>query len=268
MAEDAPVVAVTRPKPKIPRTERVLMARGLEPLAAPTLEIRPFEDPALERVLDDVAHDRLDAVVFTGATGVRHAADQVEEAGYGGLADLLEGSAVVAIGPRTASALERAGVDVHAVPDTHSSAGLVRWFEEGDPAGDQVALLRSTRGTNVLPKGLRDLGVEVREAHVYDLGRPDPDETHDRLFETVVDGDVDGYTFTSSLTVEHFLSLADEVGPGREAAVDRLNVAAVATIGEPTAGTLEEAGVPVDVVPDEARIQALADDLADLLGVG
>lgn len=262
-------VAVTRPQPKIVRTERLLMARGLEPVSAPALAIVPNEDPAFPRILEDVQRGEVDHVVFTGATGVRHAARRVREEGLGGLAEAVGGAEVVAIGPRTASALGEAGVEVDAVPGTHSSAGLVRRFEAGGAGpGTVVALVRSTRGSPVLPKGLRDLGVEVREAQVYDLVKPEPTEAHEELLAALGAGDLDAAIFTSSLTVEHFLALADEAGPGADVARERLRDVAVAAIGNPTRETLEAEGVPVDVVPDEARIRALVEDLAHHLSGG
>lgn len=269
MADPGPwTVAITRPAPKIPRTERVFAERGFEPVSAPALEIQPHEDPALRRILDDLERGNIGHVVFTGATGVAHAWERAEDLGAGDLAARLDDAAVVAIGPRTASALEERGVAVEAVPETHSSAGLVEWFRERDPVAEQVALLRSTQGTAVLPKGLRDLGARVREAHVYDLARPDPSQDHERLFAALEEDRLDAYTFTSSLTAEHFLELADLAGPGAAEARRRVAGAAVGAIGEPTRETLEEAGIPVDVVPDEARVQALADALARHLGAG
>lgn len=266
MAGDPWRVAVTRPQPKIARTERLLMARGFEPVSAPALAIVAHDDPAFPRILEDVERGEVDHVVFTGATGVRHAARRVQEADLGSLAEALEGPAVVAIGPRTASALEEAGLAVDAVPETHSSAGLIDWFASRDAGpGTVVALVRSTRGSPVLPKGLRDAGVEVREARVYDLVKPEPTEAHEALFAALEAGDLDAYVFTSSLTVEHFLRLADEAGPGEDVARERLRDAAVAAIGDPTRGTLEDQGVPVDVVPDEARMGVLADELAAYL---
>jgi len=73
---------------------------------------------------------------------------------------------------------------------------------------------------------------------------------------------VAGACFTSSLTVEHFLEAADERGV-REAAIEGLNRAVVGAIGEPTRRTAEEHGIDVDVVPESAEFERLAEAVVD-----
>lgn len=257
--EGAWTVALTRPAGKLDRSRRVLEDRGFRTIAAPMLEVQPVDDPAYREVLDALARGGLAYLVLTGATGVRHALARTPD-----LPARVRDVPVVAIGPRTRDALEDAGVDVHAVPDEHASEGLVEWFGQHASKGEAVGIVRSTRGTSVLPDGLEARGLRVLEGHVYDLVRPEPTDAHRALYDAALAGDVDAFTFTSSLTVEHTLGMAEALGLDRATLRARLDEAAVAAIGAPTRRTLEEHGVHVDVVPERARFEALAEGLVEL----
>ncbi len=258
-------VALTRPERKQAGSRELLEEAGFRVRGAPFLAIEPHEDPAFARVLEDMHGGDVDAVVFTGSTGVRHTWSRAaEQQALGHLQEALERSPVVAVGPRTAAALRERDVEVHAVPEVHSSQGLVAWFRDHPEVADHVAILRSTRGTPVLPGGLRDLGMRVREVHVYHLTRPPLGNTQERVLLASAQGDVDAWTFTSSLTVKHFMELAQDVGVDREALREHMRAGVVAAIGEPTRGTLEAHGVPVDLVPSDARFEALVEGLVRL----
>jgi uroporphyrinogen-III synthase len=192
-----------------------------------------------------------DYVVLTSKTGVELAVD----------ADWDPGDATVcAIGDRTASALESAGYDVDVVPEEYSSAGLVeRLREEVD--GARVEVARSDHGSPVLLEGLDEAGADVHETVLYRLVRP---EGAGRSVGQAAAGELDAVLFTSSLTVDHFLAIAEE--RGQAAAVrEGLADAVVAAIGQPTADTAAEAGLTVDVVPDRADFDALAEAAIDRL---
>jgi uroporphyrinogen-III synthase len=232
---DAPAVAVFRPDDeRLATAEALLCDLGVHPVPDPMLEIAPTG-----AVPGEAAY-----VVFTSRTGAELVADAGWEPGE---------STVVAIGPKTADALEAAGYDVDLVPAEFSSAGLVDLLAE-EAAGETVELARSDHGSDVLPDGLQAAGVDVRETVLYRLTRPTGAGDSAALAAA---GDLDAACFTSSLTVEHFLDAAAERGV-RDDALAGLNAAVVGVIGAPTRETAERAGIDVDVVPDEATFEALA----------
>jgi uroporphyrinogen-III synthase len=231
---DRPHIAVFRPDDdRLARAVELLGSLGAEPVADPMLAVEPTG--ATPRTAPHV--------VFTSKTG----AELVAERGWN------QRGAVHAIGPKTAAALRTAGYEVSVVPDKFSSAGLVHALRDR-VEGERVEVARSDHGSPVLLDGLRAAGADVTETVLYRLTRP---PAAGDSAERAAAGEVDGACFTSSLTVKHFLAAADERGV-REAAVARLNEGAVGAIGEPTAAAAREAGLPVDVVPDEATFEALA----------
>jgi uroporphyrinogen-III synthase len=247
---DRPRVAVFRPDDdRLTAARTLLSTLGVDPVADPMLAVEPTGATPREA----------EYVVFTSRTGAELVAG-----------DWTPGDAtVVAIGPKTAEALEAAGYAVDLRPDDYSSAGLVdllagrieggesrsaggRPATDGD--GTSVEVARSDHGSPVLLEGLRDAGAAVHETVLYRLVRPEGSGESAALAAA---GDLDAACFTSSLTVEHFLDAAADRGI-RAAAVVGLNAAVVGVIGEPTRETATALGIDVDVVPAEATFEALA----------
>jgi uroporphyrinogen-III synthase len=80
--------------------------------------------------------------------------------------------------------------------------------------------------------------------------------------EAAARGDLDGALFSSSLTVEHFLDCAKELDL-YEAALQGLNEAVVGCIGNPTRDRARALGVEVEVVPEMAEFNTLAQAVVD-----
>ena len=233
---ESPRVAVFRPgDDRIETAVAVLESLDATPVADPMLKIEST---------GAVPGGNSDYVVFTSKTGIELAVDSGWSPGA---------TTLVSIGPGTTAAANRAGWQVDREPDTYSSAGLVSLLRD-EAAGKTVEVARSDHGSPVLLEGLREAGADVTETVLYRLVRPS-EAGHSA--ELAADGDLAAAAFTSSLTVEHFLSAAEERGI-RSEALAGLNRAVVGTIGEPTRDTAESLGIAVDVVPDEATFEALA----------
>lgn len=228
-------VAVFRPDDERIETARTLLADlGVDPVADPMLAVEPTGATPRDA----------EYVVFTSKTGAELVADAGWDPGD---------ATVVAIGPRTAQALESAGYAVDLLPEEYSSTGLVTLLADRTADGN-VEVARSDHGSAVLLDGLRDAGATVHETVLYRLTRPSESGESATL---AAEGNIDAACFTSSLTVEHFLDAAAEQG-SRDAAIRGLNDAVVGVIGEPTRETAESFGIDVDVVPAEATFEALA----------
>jgi len=239
---ERPRVAVFRPDDdRLAAARSLLDELGVETVGDPMLAVEPTgETPG-----------SADYVVFTSKTG----AELVASAGW------EPGAAtVVAIGPKTAEALEAAGYAVDLLPEEFSSSGLVDLLADRTTDAT-VEVARSDHGSPVLLDGLRAAGADVHETVLYRLVRP---EGAGESAALAAAGDLDAACFTSSLTVEHFLDAAAERGV-RDAAVVGLNDAVVGVIGEPTRETAEGRGIDVDVVPAEATFEALARETVERL---
>lgn len=119
--------------------------------------------------------------------------------------------------------------------------------------GLTVVVTRPRRQADPLSEALRDRGARVVEYPTIRIRPPDEADPLRRALEDL--GAYDWAVFTSVNGVRHVLEELEDLGrsPGT------LGNARLAAIGPSTAGALEEAGLSVEVVPDEYRAEALAD---------
>jgi len=218
----------------------LLESLGADPVPDPMLAVEPT---------DAAPRDDAEFVVLTSKTGVELAADAGWDPGD---------ATVCAIGDSTAAALREAGCAVDVVPEEFSSTGLVDALA-AEVAGARVEVARSDHGSAVLTDGLEAAGAYVHETVLYRLVRP-PESGESA--ELAAAGELDAALFTSSLTVDHFLEAAEELGL-REAALEGLSDSTVGAIGNPTKETAEAAGIAVDIVPDRADFEALACEVVE-----
>lgn len=234
-----PSIAVFRPDDDRIRDAATLLSDlGANPVPDPMLAIDATEA---------TPRDDAEYTIFTSKTGVELAAEAGWQPGE---------TTIVAIGERTAGALETAGYPVDLLPEAYTSAGLVDLLAPRVD-GACVEVARSDHGSDVLLDGLDNAGAYVHETILYRLTIPkDAGESTERA----ADGRLDAVLFTSSLTVEHFLEAAADRGV-REDARAGLEDVVVGTIGPPTRETAEAHGIDVDVVPESADFEALAQDV-------
>jgi len=229
-------VAVFRPDDeRLTAAVELLDSLGATPVADPMLAIEPT---------GAVPQSDADYVVVTSKTGVELAAEAGWEPGD---------ATLVSIGSGTTAAATAVGWTVDREPETYSSAGLVELLAD-EVADSHVNVARSDHGSQVLLDGLADAGANVTETVLYRLVRP---TDAGGSTELAAAGDLDAVAFTSSLTVEHFLTAAADRGV-KAAAIDGLDSAVVGAIGEPTRETAVDHGIDVDIVPEKATFEALA----------
>lgn len=242
---ERPTVAVFRPDDeRMTDAVALLESLGVEPIPDPMLAIRPTG----KRPRNDAEY-----TVLTSKTGVELAIG----------ADWSPGeSTICAIGPKTADTLEDAGFRVDLVPGEYTSSGLVAALEDAVD-GATIEVARSDHGSQILIDGLVDAGAYVHETVLYELVVP---EDAGRSVELAATGDLDVALFTSSLTVEHFVQVAEAKGIADEA-LDGLERAVVGVIGPPTKETAESLGITVDVVPSDAEFEVFARETLEFAGI-
>lgn len=242
-------VVVTRPAHQIEATANDLRRRGAEPLAHPTIALRPPPDPAA--VLGAIGDmDDVDLVVFTSPNGVDWFWRALDEAGRDARA--FRRAEVAAIGPATAAALRSRGVRADIVAPRFVAEELATAILEarGERRG-RVLLPRALVAREVLPDTLREAGFEVDVVPVYETV---PASGTEALLATLEEG-VDAMLFTSSSTVDNLVARL-----GQEA-TSRLEGVTLASIGPITTATAEAHGLTVAVTADVSTGPGLVDAL-------
>ena len=245
-------VLVTRPRAQAGRLVGLLEAYGAEAVTLPTIQIAPPEDwGPLDEAIRSLGTFRW--VVFTSVNGVAAFRERLARAGSD--ARSLAGRLVAAIGPETAEALRRGGIEPDLVPVEYRAEGLIEALRTRLDRGDAVLLVRATEAREVLPRELEAHGIRVTVAPAYRtvFAREGAGE----IVPLLESRRIDAVTFTSSSTVRGFLALLAAADARR-----LLEGVVVAAIGPITAETAAEHGLHVSVMPHEYTVPALADAIA------
>ncbi|NPE29224.1 uroporphyrinogen-III synthase [Methanococcoides sp. SA1] len=243
-----PVLAIMRPEGYVVKSREFAESFGFEVVAIPMIEIEGMKDEYFDAFAENIFSGRSDYVIFTSANGIDHTLSKIPEDRHSEFIDALNNTNVVAIGPTTRKQLEGIGIGVMGMPGVYSSEGLVEYLCP-DVKGKQIDTARSAYGSFLLISGLRDCGANVLETKVYTLTLP-KGALQNELITKSVNGEIDVFAFTSSMMVRSFFDRAEALGAG-ESIKEVLANSLVAAIGIPTANTLKEFDVEVNVTPDE-----------------
>jgi len=236
-------IVVTRAREQASELVERLHRLGAETIELPAITIDEPDDDgaALRAAADALRKGDYRWVVFTSANAVERFGALLRDARDFGTAK------VAAIGPGTADALRRVGVEADLVPPRFVAESLVDAFPPGE---GRVLLPRAAVARDVLVEGLAAKGWQVTRADAYRTLPAEPSPS--ALAEA---RKADAITFTSSSTVTNYLQVAgpDSVPP------------VVVCIGPVTAATARDAGLTVDVVAEEHTIDGLVQAVIDAL---
>ncbi len=193
-------VLITRPRTQADDFTEKLRSAGFESILFPVIEIQPIEDNvALERALQQL--DRYAWVVFTSVNAVEVVFALTPTPlpmGEG------QGVRVAAIGPKTAEALRKHGIEPDFIPDEFIGEAIMSGL--GDLNDKWILLPRAEIARKELPKAISKAGGIVHEIIVY---RTLPAEI-DMKGLTALKSGVDVVTFTSASTVENFVAIVQK----------------------------------------------------------
>ncbi len=240
-------VLITRAGEQSAEFARALLARGAQPVVAPTIAIVPFAETSdADRAIEDLASYAW--LIFTSQNGVdaffaRLTAKKADARAIGA-------ARVAAIGERTAARLRACGVIADLIPAEFISDEIAPEVIARSSPGDRVLLYRAEDARDVLPQMLQDAGLSVTLVVAYSTVVP-PDA---EFTQKVAGADV--LTFTSASTVRGFVALL-----GNIAAPQAASGKCVACIGPITANAATQAGLNVDVVAPVHTTAGLLDAL-------
>lgn len=235
-------ILITRPRAQADDFAEKLRSAGFEPIFFPVIEIQPIENNvALERALEKL--DCYEWVVFTSVNAVPPTVSPHFLRKWG---ERKRG--VAAIGPKTAEALRRHGIEPDFVPEEYVAEAILPGL--GDLQGKWVLLPRAEIARKALPEAIANAGGIAHEIVVY---KTLPAEIDMDGLNTLKSG-VDIVTFTSASTVENFTAICKQNG------LDPLNLPndpLFACIGPVTEQAAREAGFANLVVAKEYTTDGL-----------
>ena len=242
-------LAFTRPSRRLDESVEIARGYGFDVIAAPSLDIIHGEAEAYEGVRKKLKEGLFSTAIFVSAT----AAEECRSEWNDEFSKLFADTEVISIGPGTTKALEKMDIPVSSMPSEYTSSGLVEHLK--DRGNGKVLIVHSDRGSNVLGDGLVSAGFGVEELIAYTL------EKHsgglDKIRSAILEDRVDAIAFTSRMSVESFL---DSIGLDKGTVFRKARAAA---IGGPTKERLEEEGITVDILPENATFRDLLQSIKD-----
>ncbi len=246
-------VAITRPAGQAEEAGELIKAKGGVPYYIPAIEIKGLSNPEpVKKLITELQKGQVDYVILMSTNGVKYLFSAAEDLNQTGL--LQEGLAktfVIAVGPRTAQALEEYHVHVDMVPTKYSSEGLIESLQDKSLSGKKIRIPRTSNATPTLTEKLREMGADVEEIYVYESGLPVDEKLKDKFYEDLTSRKIDAIVFGSGLSAKNIFKMLSEKAPMEQLRkIIRDKVTTVA-IGPTTAEALKEMDVKVDVVPED-----------------
>ena len=196
---------VTRSREQASKLSAGLRELGATVTEIPAIRIEPLPlNAPMRRALQRLP--RTGWVVFSSANGVEHFFARLFQAGLDARA--LGACKLAAVGRSTADALALRGLQADLVPENFDAEHLLKaLLKAASPAERKrgVLLARAQEGRAVLPEGLKKAGVPCVDLAVYRTVAEQGEI--DGLLRAFVANAIDGVTFGSSSTVEHFKGL-------------------------------------------------------------
>ena len=221
-----------------------LLARGAEPIIAPTIAIGPPDDiHATHRALDSLADYAW--IVFTSRNGVDAAFAYLDslnaDARYFGKLK------VAAIGPKTAESLQDHGIRADLAPDEYVAEALVRSLLEATKTSERILIFRAQEARDILPQMLEDANRRTTVVPAYKTSYVlDPQFVEKAERANIL-------TFTSASTVRGYIANF----PSPERAIATAQHKTVACIGPITAAEATTNNLHVDIIADSYTTNGL-----------
>ncbi|OPA80330.1 uroporphyrinogen-III C-methyltransferase [Paenibacillus selenitireducens] len=255
-------VLVTRARSQASDLVQQIEDLGGEPLEFPVIETRRTTKPDQLAVVREVMHqlESYDWAIFTSVNGVECFFEHLRE----NRMDIrrMTRARVVAVGPKTAEALEQHGIMPESLPEQYRAEGILDAIQSELKAGQRVLLPRGDLARAWLPDQLQQLGLDATDLKVYETVQVHDDEEEQQLIERLEAHEIHVITFTSSSTVTNFIEALHRQGVKQPWTL--LDGIDIACIGPLTAETAIKNGLTVSVVSQEATIESLVDSLRSL----
>jgi len=240
------MLLVTRPALQAPELVGLLAERGIGAISVPTVEIAPAPPGG---ALDDAIRS-LDGAAWLVITSVNGAAALLGRLVALG-SSLPNGVRLAAVGPGTAGALRRGGLQVDHVPSRYRTVAIADGL--GEVAGKRVVLARADAATRDLRDALVHRGALVEEVIAYRTVEG-PAAARDTVRAALAQP-LHGVTFTSGSTVRGLIALLSPPEALRATSLPAY------CIGPVTAEVARHAGFAVPVVAAEHTVAALAEGI-------
>ena len=244
-------VLVTRALEQADEFAHLLKDYGFEPVIFPVISFEPPADSsAVNKSIRDIG--LYEWLIFTSANGVKFFMDALSKSG--GTVNDIAKIKICAVGPKTAEAAIKFGLDISLIPENYNASGVLASFESINIKRKTVLFPRAETGNDILPEGLKKMGARIDMVPFYRTAKP---ALRGNELKKILHNGIDVVTFTSGSTVDNLLSI---LGSRH---LDKLKGIKIACISELTAAVAERHGLGCDIIARKNRVDSLVDAIKE-----
>ena len=229
-------IGVTRPEEQAEDVANGIVRLGGEPVLMPMIEVGPVNQhhqSEIARVMRQLG--KFHWLVFTSVNGVSEFFRHLHSAGLDTRS--LGNAKIAAIGPSTAEKLRAFGINADVVPPEYRAESLAKAIEK-QVRGKTVLWVRASRGRDVLPRMLTDVGALFAQLVVYE--NRDIEKLSDDVVHRLKTGTLNWIGLSSPSIARRFAYLLKTAG------IDAANLKTqIATISPVTSAAARESGLKV-----------------------
>lgn len=201
-------IAITRSEDDSEEFIRLMQKDKAKPITLPTIELVSKGEKIVDEFLDSIKNYDPDYSVFMSSKAVKLLFDTAKNVSkYEKLQLAVANTIVMAVGPKTKTALENEGIRVSYMPKRFSSVGVGEVFTRLNAVGKKVIVPRSGASTPFLKDLLNKIGLDVKEIYLYDVCAFSDTTQWNEFRKLFSQNSVDGIIFTSASSVRAFFEI-------------------------------------------------------------
>ncbi|TLY08882.1 MAG: uroporphyrinogen-III synthase [Thaumarchaeota archaeon] len=202
------IIAITRSKEDSEEFVHLITNAKARAISLPTIELVSKGEGMIDEFLTAIKEDDPDFSVFMSSKAVKILFDTARKISkYEKLQLAVANTTVIAVGPKTKSALEFEGIRVAYMPERFSSVGVGEIFTTLNPEGRKVIVPRSGASTPFLAQLLEKIGLKVKEVYLYYIRSHQNLSQWTEFKELFANNKVDAIVFTSASSVRAFFDI-------------------------------------------------------------
>ena len=201
-------IAITRSEEDSEEFVDLVSNEKATPIPLPTIELVTKGEKIVDEFLESIKQNDPDYSVFMSSKAVKLLFDSAKKISmFEKLQLAVANTTVVAVGPKTKTALENEGIKVSHMPKRFSSVGVGEVFTKLNAVGKKVIVPRSGASTPFLKNLLEKIGLEVNEIHLYNVCAFRDTTQWNEFRELFSQSKIDGIVFTSVSSVKAFFEI-------------------------------------------------------------
>jgi uroporphyrinogen-III synthase len=219
---------------------------GWTPFIIHAVELRPLEQSRILKEFSRVIGEgTIDWLVFMSSSGVDVFFDMLKS--HSSVLPSASGQIhIMAVGPKTRTALRGHGVQDVVVPEKYSSVGIENHLSKFEMKGQRVVLVRSSAADQRLAAALTLKEASVETITIYESRIPENRENALDFLARLEKGQFQAVLFTSAASASNLFSIAEHEVP-KSQLIKLMRSPLVGAIGPATAERLRELGIDPSV---------------------